>query len=365
MRATPLLLALAACGRSGFDERAPFEPPSHVSDSLTLDADGDLVLGTSVIDTTALTIDGAPPAHGQLVMIEQLGGGPELAVLQAQRITISDGAVVRIVGSRGLVILARTIDVGGTLDASASAGTAGPGAAPIKAASGVHEAGNVCDSGGGGGGHGGAGGTGGDSASCTVGGPGGAMIGDEALTRLVGGGAGGDGVTGACGIPPGGGGGGALQLSAVERVAISGGGAVLAGGGGGIGGLECGDGDAGSGGGGGAGGAIYIEAPTVVLDGLVLAHGGGGGAGGNGLTQNGPIGKGGDGAGGTSSDPAAGGVPPAPNAGAGGTGATGLLAAGDGMTSNHNAGGGGGGVGRIVIIAGALELGGVVSPAAR
>jgi hypothetical protein len=360
VRAVPLLLALSACGRSGFDERAPLEPPAHVPASVTLDGAGSLVLGTSVIDTTSLTIDGASPVRGQLAAIAQLGGGPELALLQAEHITISDGAMVRVVGTRGLVILARTVDVGGSLDASA-----GAGAALIKAANGVHEAGNVCDSGGGGGGHGTRGGTGGDADSCTFGGPGGAVIGDDALTLLVGGAAGGDGVTAACGIPPGGGGGGALQLSASERVSIAGAGAVLVGGGGGVGGLECGDGDAGAGGGGGAGGAIYIEAPVVVIDGVLLAHGGGGGAGGNGLTQNGPIGKGGDGAAGTSRDPAVGGVPPAPNAGIGGAGGTGALAAGDGMMGNNNGGGGGGGAGRIVIIGDAIELRGFVSPAAR
>lgn len=365
MRAASLLLALAACGRSGFDERAPLEPPAHVPDSVTLDSDGDLVLGTSVIDTTALTIDGAAPIRGQLVAIPQLGAGPELALLQAQHISVADGAVVRIVGTRGLVILARTIELGGTLDASASAATPGPGAAPSKAANGVHEPGDVCDSGGGGGGHGTAGGTGGDSSTCTFGGAGGGVVGDDALSVLVGGATGGDGVTGACGIPPGGGGGGALQLSASERVSIAPAGVVLVGGGGGIGGFECGDGDAGAGAGGGAGGAIYVEAPIVVIDGMVLAHGGGGGAGGNGLTQNGPVGKGGDGAVGTMRDPAAGGVAPAPNAGAGGAGATGALAAGDGMPSNNNGGGGGGGAGRVVIIGGTIDVRGFVSPAAR
>ncbi len=362
MRALLLVLALPAC-RFGFVELLPLEVPSHVTDSVPLTGTGQLVLGTAVIDTTALTIDGAAPTLGELSAVAHDGGGPELALLQADRVVVNAGGVVRVVGSRGLVILARTIEIAGTIDAGAAGTRSGPGASTSVAPAGIHVTADVCDTGAGGGGHGTPGGRGGSSDICTASGAaGGAPTGDGALTILVGGGSGGAGVSLGCGSAAGGGGGGALQLSAAERVIVRSGGVLLVGGGGGSGGPECGDGDAGSGGGGGAGGALFLEAPDVTIDGWLFAHGGGGGAGGNGQIDNGPIGTGGVGDDGTTRDPANGGVPPAPNAGPGGAGGADGLLPGDGATAGHNAGGGGGAVGRIVIRADRIDGSGIVSP---
>lgn len=349
---------LAACGRFGFEGEPPLSAPTHVPGTVTLGGTGTLVLDASVLDTTALTIDGAPPAYGQLVAVAQLGGGPELALLQADRIVV-DGTL-DVVGNRGLVILARTIDVSGVIDASGGPGRPGPGAVATTANAGVHLAGDVCDSGGGGGGHASVGAVGGDVPSCIARSAGGTVIGDPNITMLLGGGTGGAGVSGGCGVPGGGGGGGALQLSAADALVISG--TVLAGGGGGSGGPECGDGDAGGGAGGGAGGAIFLEAPSIAIDGVLIANGGGGGGGGNGLIGNGPVGRGGEGESGIQISPARGGIPPAQNAGAGGTGGTEDTLPGTGKSGSNNAGGGGGAVGRVVIVGGDVAISGVVSP---
>ncbi len=365
MKYAPALVLIAACGRFGFEDEPPLEPPTHVPGTVTLGGTGALVLGTSLLDTTALTIDGGPPTFGQLVAVPQLGGGPELALLQADHVTITAGTTLTVVGGRGLVILARTVEIAGRIDASGGPGRPGPGAIAGTAEGGQHEPGDVCDSGGGGGGHASAGARGGDVPGCLPQRLGGAAGGDDALTILLGGSSGGAAVSSACGVPGGGGGGGALQLSASEQIMIGAAGEVLAGGGGGTGGPECGDGDAGGGGGGGAGGAIFFEAPNVSVDGLVIANGGGGGAGGNGLTMNGAIGVGGNGATGTTRTAAVGGVPPATNAGNGGTGGTETQAPSDGASANNNAGGGGGSVGRIVIAGVVVELRGVVSPTAH
>ena len=365
LRSLVLVLAIPACGRLGFADEPALEPPTHVPGSVTLGGTGTLELGTSVLDTTALTIDGGPPAHGQLVAVQQVGGGPELAFLQADHVTITAGGTVTVIGGRGLVILARTIEVVGRIDASGAPARPGPGAVTGTAQGGVHQNADVCDSGGGGGGHASAGAAGGDVVTCLPSRRGGAIGGDDALTILLGGGNGGDAVSFACGLPGGGGGGGALQLSAGERLAIGPAGEVLAGGGGGSGGPECGDGDAGGGGGGGAGGAIFLEAPEIAIDGLVIANGGGGGAGGNGLSQNGTIGTGGSGASGTARTAAIGGVPPAPNAGLGGTGGTEMQPPGTGASADNNAGGGGGAVGRIVIRGDVVNVRGIVTPTAH
>ena len=364
MRCSLVLLLVAACGRFGFEDEPPLGPPAHVADTVTLGGTGTLVFGTSVIDTTALTIDGGPPVRGQLVAVPQLGGGPELALLQAEDITLGPGETLRIVGDRGLVIVARTIEIEGRIDASGAPGRPGPGAVAGDAQGGEHRVDDVCDSGGGGGGHATAGADGGEVTGCLPRRLGGASTGDTALTILAGGGNGGAPASFGCPKASGGGGGGALQLSAAERIVIGAAGAVLAGGGGGTGGPECGDGDAGAGGGGGAGGAIYFEAPRIVIDGFVVANGGGGGGGGNGQDQNGPIGVGGAGAPGITREPALGGTRPALNAGVGGTGGTEAQAPERGGFASNNAAGGGGSTGRIVIV-GDVEISGVVAPSAN
>ncbi len=331
VRPLALCSLLAACGRLEFDGEDPLgRPIPHLPDGIVWDDDRDIVLD-GPLDTASLPLfDG-------------------IAVLQAHTITVPADATVTITGPFPLVLLARdTIAVDGVLDASASGTRPGPGARAATAGAGEHPPGSVCDSGGGGGGHATVGAVGGGTSCAPSGGSGGRIEGDDPITVLAGGSAGGAGVSLACGIPGGGGGGGALQLSAGRTILIRG--QVLAGGGGGAGGAECGDGDAGAGGGGGAGGAIVLDADVVTIEGEVFAHGGGGGAGGNGLISNGPVGAGGAGSDGRSLSPAAGGIEPAPNAGRGGTGGTTTTPPGSSDAVQHNAGGGGGAVGRILIV---------------
>lgn len=338
-----VLSILAACGRLGFDGEDPLARPiPHLPDGIAWDDDREVVLD-GPLDTASLPVfDG-------------------IAVLQAETITVSEGATVVVTGVLPVVLLARsTIAIDGVLDAGASGTQAGSGARAATAGAGEHPANNVCDSGGGGGGHATAGAIGGGNTCAANGGGAGLVEGDGAITILAGGSTGGAGVSFACGIPAGGGGGGAIQLSAGRSIVIRG--QVLAGGGGGAGGKECGDGDAGAGGGGGAGGAIFLDADEVTIDGTVLAHGGGGGAGGNGLIENGPVGAGGAGSDGRSLAPAAGGIEPAANAGRGGAGGTAITPPTSSDVVEHNAGGGGGAVGRIVIRTITRTGDGVVSP---
>lgn len=342
----PLLLVLVACGRTGFDERPPLEV-THVPDDVEIVSEGSLVLGDGTLDTDTLTFDGAPLASGQMIAVAQVGGGPELALIDASAVAVI--GEVRVIGGRALVIAATTIDVTGVLDASASGDMPGPGASRDvggEGAAGVHA--GVEDGGGGGGGHGTMGASGGDGGSI-AGSAGGSAIGDAGVGVLVGGARGGDGIAVVCGNPRGGGGGGAVQLTAATRVMIAATGRVLAGGGGGAGGTECGDIDAGSGAGGGAGGAIVVEAPAFVIDGDVLAHGGGGGGGGNGNPDLGPIGPGTAGADGRARQPAVGGQSAAANGGAGGMGGTAVSPPTTGASVQHNAGGGGGAAGRVLV----------------
>lgn len=353
-----MLFVLAACGRVEFDEQR-LTTVTHLPESVAIVGDGALVLGDGTLDTDALAFNGAPLEAGQMIAVAQVGGGPELALIDA--FTVEVAGEVRVIGGRALVIAATTIDVDGMLDASASGDMPGPGASRDVAGegtAGVHA--GVEDGGGGGGGHGTMGARGGDGGSI-AGSPGGEAIGDAGLDVLVGGARGGDGIAVVCGNPRGGGGGGAVQLAAATRVTIAANGRVLAGGGGGAGGTECGDVDAGSGAGGGAGGAIFIEAPAVVVEGEVLAHGGGGGGGGNGNDTIGPTGPGTAGADGRTREPALGGPSAASNGGVGGQGGAGASLPTIGGSVQHNAGGGGGAVGRVVVRG--LRGSGLVSPA--
>src|ERR1043165_8375437 len=74
---------------------------------------------------------------------------------------------------------------------------------------------------------------------------------------------------------PGGGGGGALQIVATGKIEIRTNGFIKSNGGGG--GANATGSTSGRGGGGGAGGVILLEAPTVVIDGLLNVDGGYGG----------------------------------------------------------------------------------------
>lgn len=338
-----VLLALGGCGRLGFGDAERAIPHAQGFERTGVAH----VIARTAIDTDANGLGDVP-----FVAIAQ-AAGPELALLDVDTFVVEPGVHVRVTGTRGLIIAAREIQIDGDLDAGAAGTTPGAGAATEPSSSrgsrGAHIP-DVCDHGGGGGGYATAGGDGGRGAQCddsprARGGP---PFGDDALAILVGGGAGGNGVSLECGDAIGGAGGGAIELSAQDTLTIAG--IVRAGGGGGRGGLECNmNGDAGSGGGGGAGGAIYLDARRVVITGTgtVAASGGGGGGGGNGNADNGAIGPGSPGADG-SATPGAGGGVIAPNAGLGGIGGGDAppTAGGDVI---HNGGGGGGAAGRVVI----------------
>ncbi len=342
----------AGCGRVDFDAPRPFVP-SHLTDSVPLGAIR-LQLGNATIDTTTLTIDGLVPAGARFLTSPQPGGG-DLAVLHVAALTISDGATVRVVGSRPLVIVASsTIDIEGTLDAGAKGDVAGPGGAPARTGAGLGgdapDDGTNCDPGGGGGGFAQPGADGG--AQCLTTARGGTVYGAPDLSILIGGSSGGLGASTFCPAQRGpSAGGGAVQLTAFDAIRIAPSGSISAGGGGGVGGPECGMGDAGGGSGGGSGGAIFLEARGLEVDGEIRVDGGGGGAGGNGQPQNGDISDGEPGGDGTAEGPGAGGVSRAfvnNTAANGGRGGTAMQPALPGLVA-LNGGGGGGGAGYIVV----------------
>ena len=283
-----------------------------------------------------------------------------VGVFAFERLTVQPGAILRGVGSRGLVVLTRArMDLHGDVTVSASgleAGAGGylggargePGDGPSGGQAGESWT-SCCDSGGGGGGHVGGGGSGGSSRSAT-GGSGGSVSGSETLVPLCGGSGGGgeEGVFFADQGSEGGGGGGALQLFSADAVIVHPDGSVRASGGGGSGGHP------GGGGGGGAAGAILIEAPTVEVAGALVANGGGGGSGGH---LAGFAGADGD-------DGGSGGVA-GPLGAEGGSGGVGDLCDGDdGLPSDNNGGGGGGSAGRLRLNArdAVVAITGSVSP---
>lgn len=250
-----------------------------------------------LLDTSALTATPGPLPAGVFVAAPQDGGGSELAILRALDVAIAPGVTVKVVGSRPLVVLARTIVIEGTLDASADGVTPGPGTGDLGSDLGVGGSGRFVDTS--------------DS----------------------------------------GGGGGALQLYAATAIRLGASGVIHAGGGGGRGApAPGGPGTCGAnlqaGAGGGSGGALYLQAPVVVNDGLLAANGGGGGSG---------AGLQGAGMAGADGQPALGAAPGGDQAGpTSGRGGAGGVMTGPGqpapdLSSNGNGGGGGGGVGRIVI----------------
>jgi hypothetical protein len=194
-----------------------------------------------------------------------------LCVVQAGDVVIAAGATLQVSGDRPLVILAAgDVTIEGTLDASATGSTPGPGGGassggPMPGGAGgasfVEQA-----AGGGGGGLQGSGGRGGDAVGYS-GGPGGT---GSAIAGLRGGSGG--GVQGGVGA---GAGGGAIQISAGGAIVVRG--TISAGGGGGPGGPGAMFGGAG----GGSGGTIVLEAAEVDLGvARIVAPGGGGGGGG-------------------------------------------------------------------------------------
>jgi hypothetical protein len=320
--------------------------PSHLPPGTVDPAAADLPLGITAIDTSALTLNGAPPPAG--VQFVPAAGHNEWAVLIVGGWTVDQN--VRVTGTRALIVVAaRKVDVAAVIDASADHATSGPGATlGGKGGDGLASGDN--DSGGGGAGFGTGGAQGGDAPGAT-GGTAGSMFGNT--RTFFGGGAPGGFGGGApnCGANEmqkgrGGGGGGAVQISSAVEVTIETSGGINGGGGGGTGG--CGS-LASAGGGGGSGGIVFLEAPAVTVLGKLAANGGGGGGGGSGNGNNDGH-DGGDA--GLTASPAGGGAAGAggflssSNGGDGGAGAAGQSGAGRGG-NQANGGGAGGGVGRV------------------
>jgi hypothetical protein len=335
-----------------------------------------LPTGTVTLPAGANPLDTSVNTNCTQVVAQQ--GGPSLCVIAGMNVTVSGTLVA--VGARPLVLVATdvlTVNSSGTIDVSSVGGTGARRGAGGGATECSPSAKGQNDSGGAGGGAGGSfgtvggrGGTGDVNTSdlpIGTGQGGNAGAAQTSPTVLHGGCVGGAG--GAGSVDPrdtggaGGDGGGAVYLIAGNRIAIENNGNVFASGAGG----RVTAGSAGfqqGAGGGGSGGMIGLDAPTIQVQGRVVANGGAGGggggnvggtAGGNGTTmqwnQRAVAGVG---------DP----VPP-PNGPAGngaqGT-ATGVTTNLDGNNSDLGGGGGAGGLG-LVWTYGTLNGGAMMSPA--
>jgi hypothetical protein len=278
---------------------------------------------------------------------------PEACVCRMDELTVG---TLKVKGARALVILAYdTVRIQTTLDVSGDHGVPGPGALS-------HYTTSMTLGGGAGGSFATKGGTGGGGTTAA------ATYGDATLIPLLG------GMTGQGGGNAGGGGGGALQITAGTRIEVLGN--IFAGGGGGISGSS--SYSYSGGGGGGSGGAILLEAPKVVMTGVLNANGAGGGGGGgtNGWGSYGEDAADAYASGGAGRDGAGCPLYGYVSGGHGGNGATQQYAAGAGQSSDYDSrcigsaafvggGGGGGGLGRIRIntISG-CQCSGTVSPSA-
>ncbi|MBL8626633.1 MAG: hypothetical protein JNK64_35420, partial [Myxococcales bacterium] len=151
------------------DAPPPDAPPAGVAhldpaDAVVGAADLRVMTGTVTIDTSALTISGISGSGVTVVAAAQVPAGPELAVLRLDALGVASGATLKAIGTRPLVIVARTASIDGTLTASAVGSVPGAGGAaaamgPGRGLSGATASDN--DGGGGGAGHGAAGGRGG------------------------------------------------------------------------------------------------------------------------------------------------------------------------------------------------------------
>jgi hypothetical protein len=276
-------------------------------------------------------------------IVPQTGGSP-ICVVRARTITIPAGVTLTLNGTRPIAYVADTsVEVRGTLDASANTTQNGPGG---RGASGTAASSSRA---GGGAGFGTAGAAGG-STTPGGGGAGGAAV-DPISLAAFGGGFRAPDPNGMFGMDPfGGGAGGAVMLiSCRGDVKVSG--TIDVNGGGGQGSYDtiAGSQIAFSGGaaGGGSGGYIVLQGMTVTVDGSLWANGGGGGGG----TTTNDAGGGPGGEGLRSTSASNGGAP----SGGGGTGGAGgalgvLPRVGTANTTNGGlAGGGGGAVGVLQI----------------
>ena len=259
--------------------------------------------------------------------------GSKILVFIARNIRIPGSSISDGASSDAIALVALdTIEVSGTLTVAGDHNNATAGGAPGNGLTmneqGKGPGGGQPGEGGGGGAYCGKGGGGGGPG----GGAGGVAFGTPTLVPLVGGSAGGRGLSGA--------GGGALMLVAGNRVVVSTTGVVNAGGGGGGDGIQ---GRSGA----GSGGSLLIEAPMVLVAGKVAANGGGSGFSGFNATTAATTTKGDSG-----------------GAGSGGGGDT--IDGSDGALGpdGRYLAAGGGGVGRIRIntATGAATISGTVSP---
>jgi hypothetical protein len=219
----------------------------------------------TIIDTDdqEIIVDGLPiNATPVLLAAPADPGGIQVLVFAVSSLTITGDVVTR--GRPALAFVSDgDITVNGIVRVQAGPGIDGTGGGDnlIVCDPGPPAYGHI--SGRGGGGFGGRGGQGGDIIGDITGGAGGAIVGNEAIIPLRGGGQ----------DPSFLGAGGALQLVSRTRIAISDGGALHAGG---LAGLDNRTG-------GSAGGGVVLEAPVVVVSGAasaIAANGGGGGCGG-------------------------------------------------------------------------------------
>jgi len=340
------------------DAAPPGWQVAHLPSSQWYAGDANAVVsggGEAHINTTTLEVEGDITAGLTLQATTQNFGGPNVAVLRVNSLTLEAGSTLYLDGERPFIVIAEeTVVIEGQIVASALRGRPGPGGAQPTQGIGAGQQGEhkgYRDSGGGGGGYGSAGAPGG----AVSGGPGqivqGGVGGDEYLDAPISilyGGSGG----GQDGLPcsySAGAGGGAVQLFAALSITIAENGAINAGGGGGGPGKECpagNDTSLGGGAGGGSGGAIYLQSPEVSVSGWLAANGGGGGGG------AGEDGEGGFGQNGRITGKALGGEAGGAGSSAGGDSGFGadLPQAGQEETTGGNAGGGGGGAGRIAIL---------------
>jgi hypothetical protein len=308
---------------------------------------GDVVITAqnATVDTATGEISGAssPDTAYKYFTVDQPLGAGKLAVFVAHSFRFDPSSATNVEGASAVVLVAQDkIEVFGSLSAGARHSTAGAG-------------GSVCTTSGKGGGPGGGGAAQGYDAAgggsyCGIGGPGnatsdasvagvgGPAYGSPTLIPLLGGSAG--GAEGS--FQEGGGGGGAIQLSARGSITVGISGIVNVGGGGG----------AGNGSAGGSGGAILIEAPAVIIAGILAANGGSGAA-----NTGGPYGQNAQ----PSSIPARG----VPTAGVGSAAGSINGGAGSMTDGNNSSGAGGGAAGRIRIntTTGAATIMGTISPA--
>lgn len=221
--------------------------PRNLPSTVWASAAGTIVVSMSATintDSGEVLIDGHSSRDFTPLDVPAVGECHPIFAIVTGTFTVAAGATVAVTGSRGLAIAAGTIDIEGTIDIGAHAGTAGAGGLVRH----------------GGGGYGSEGGLPGSCSGASGVIP---TFGDPSLAGLCGG--------TASDAPSSGAGGGALQLAARSLVTVGAAGVIRAVGGGGM-----------SGGGGGSGGGVLVQAPTIRVAGTISVNGGGGGGGGPG-----------------------------------------------------------------------------------